>query len=224
MVSASGGGVSRRRRLGHVCGAGARERVCEPAARRAERTWKWKPPPATPGGPPWCWTGTAPAGGNVSGYRIDMSNRGGVWETLVMDTASTATTYTDSALTAPDSALTASDTRWYRVFARNEQARRLDLFPTPRRVPPTRKGQPRLGAEPEGCAQSRKIRTCTRLDLSWDAPAADGGEMIVGYEIQAHNWKATGRAYRLRPSCLTPGECHRCTTKTSYTDRSTDAN
>ena len=30
---------------------------------------------------------TAPADGNVSGYRIDMSNRGGVWETLVMDTA-----------------------------------------------------------------------------------------------------------------------------------------
>ena len=42
-----------------------------------------------------------------------MSNQGGVWETLVMDTASTATTYTDGTLTA-------DDVRWYRVFAVND--------------------------------------------------------------------------------------------------------
>ena len=34
-----GGGLSCRRRSGHVCGAGARERVCQPVARRADATW-----------------------------------------------------------------------------------------------------------------------------------------------------------------------------------------
>ena len=134
---------------------------------------------------------TAPAGGNVSGYRIDMSNRGGVWETLVMDTASTATTYTDSALTAPDSALTASDTRWYRVFARNDHGigavSNAASGTTDERVNP---GSVRnLRAVPN----TKNPRT--RLDLSWDAPAADGGEMIVGYEIQAHlegQWRHIG--------------------------------
>ena len=32
------------------------------------------------------------------------------------------------------------------------------------------------------------------IDLSWDAPAANGGEMIVGYEIQAHCRRRTWQA------------------------------
>ena len=146
----------------------------------------------------------APAGGNVSGYRIDMSNFGGVWETLVMDTASTATTYTDM-----DSTLTASDTRWYRVFAVNSHG----VGPVSNAVSGTTDERVNPGSVRNLRAVPNTKNPRKRLDLSWDAPAKDGGEMIVGYEIQAHldgEWRPIGNETDMNEVTVV--------TKTSYPD------
>ena len=119
-------------------------------------------------------TWNAPAGGNVSGYRIDRSMRGFVWETLVSaDDPHTATRYTDDTLDS-------EELRWYRVFAVNSHGvsvgARASSGTTDDKVKP---GKVRnLTATAAGQRQ---------IDLSWDPPADDGGEKITGYTIQYHD-------------------------------------
>jgi hypothetical protein len=144
------------------------------------------------------WGASAHAGG----YRIDISDRGGVWETLTLNTGSTETTYTDDSLSA-------DDTRWYRVFALNSHG--FGPVSKPASGTTDKKVNPgsvkNLRAEPN----SKKPRE--RLDLSWDAPDENGGEMIVGYEIQVHvegEWSSVVNH--------TPGQVT-VVTKTSYMDK-----
>ena len=119
----------------------------------------------------------APAGGNVTGYRIDRSTRGFIWETLEMDTGNTMTTYTDDDRNA-------GETRWYRVFALNEHS--ADLGPSPVSNPKsgktTAKGKPSVPLSFTGAVSGRD-----QINLSWNPPADDGGVDITGYEIQYHD-------------------------------------
>ena len=126
---------------------------------------------------------TAPVGGNVSGYRIDMAESpGAVWETLVSaDNPHTSTTYTDSNLTS-------DDTRWYRVFAVNDHG----VGPVSNAASGTTDKKVNPGSVMNLRAVPNAKKPYNRIDLSWDAPAADGGEKIVGYEVQYHNGEQWG--------------------------------
>ena len=127
----------------------------------------------------------APAGGNVTGYRIDKSPNRFEWETLMPDTGSTATTYTDATLTA-------DDLRWYRVFALNDHGvSEVSNFSSGRT---NEKGMPgsvrNLTATPDAAAPRDK------LNLTWDPPSDDGGEPIRGYEIQYYDTTADNAIWR----------------------------
>ena len=116
------------------------------------------------------------AAANASGYRIDISDQGAVWETMMMDTDSTATTYTDDTLTA-------DDTRWYRVFALNSHG----VGPVSNAASGISDEKVRPGSVMKLMAVPNAKNPRSALDLSWDEPASDGGEKIVGYEVQFHN-------------------------------------
>ena len=118
-------------------------------------------------------TWDAPAGGNVTDYRIDRSMDGFVWETLEMDTG-------DTARTAMDDSLAASQTRWYRVFALNEHGE------SPLAVPD--KGTTKAKGAPGPVQNLRATAMGQRqINLTWDEPADNGGVEITGYQIQYHN-------------------------------------
>ena len=116
------------------------------------------------------WTPVAGA----SGYRIDGSDNGFVWETLVAeDDKHTANSYMETGLTS-------EDTRWYRVFAANDHG-----------VGPV--SSPDSG-ETDEKAMPGAVRNFTamadggnQINLAWDPPADNGGEKITGYEIQFYN-------------------------------------
>ena len=153
------------------------------------------------------WTG--PDGGNVSGYRIDkVEDSGAIWETVVMDTGSTATSYTDSTLTA-------EDTRLYRVFAVNSHG----VSPVSNAASGTTDKKVNPGSVMNLRAVPNTKNPYMHIDLSWDAPTANGGEKIVGYEVQYHNGSDWGN---LRGTFDATGNRVTVTTKTKITDTSTD--
>ncbi len=116
------------------------------------------------------------AAAGASGYRIDISDQGAVWETMMMDTGSTATTYTDDTLTA-------DDTRWYRVFAVNVHG----IGPVSNAASGTTDAKVRPGSVMNLRAMPNAKKPRSAIDLSWDPPAENGGEHVVGYEVQFHN-------------------------------------
>ena len=141
------------------------------------------------------------AAADATGYRIDISDQGAVWETMMMDTGSTATTYTDDTLTA-------SDTRWYRVFAVNSHG----VGPVSNAASGTTDDKVNPGSVMNLRAVYNPKNPYNHIDLSWDPPADNGGEMIVGYEIQNHvggDWVAIGGSTTSQATV---------TTKTTVTD------
>ena len=108
-------------------------------------------------------------GAAITGYRIEVSTDGNPWSDLRADTGSTNTSYSHAGLTA-------GDTRNYRVSAINSvgtgPASNVDSATT-FTVP---------GA-PTGLTAS--VIGETQIDLSWDAPANNGGADITGYRIEA---------------------------------------
>ena len=118
-------------------------------------------------------TWKAPAGGNVTGYRIDKSDDRFEWEALVADTGNTNTTYSDATLRA-------NGTRYYRVFALNSHG--LSPVSTPNGNTTNLKGDPGLVQNLTATANGRD-----KIDLKWDAPADDGGVDIEGYLIRYYN-------------------------------------
>ena len=117
-------------------------------------------------------TWDAPAGGNVTGYRIDKSDDRFVWDTLQAN-AGPSRTYRDSTLTSDSN-------RWYRVFAVN-----------PHGVGPV--AVPNSGTTDEKVAPG-KVRNLmavadgrNQINLSWDPPADNGGKKITAYVIQYHD-------------------------------------
>ncbi len=141
------------------------------------------------------------AAANASGYRIDKSKDRRVWETMVTKAAPHMdTTYMDDTLTA-------DDLRWYRVLAVNSHGE----GPISNIVSGTtsEKTNPGSVRNLQAAANGRK-----QIDLSWDAPADNGGEKIVGYQIQYHDgdkWAAI-EAGAAADSVTT-------TTKTEYEDK-----
>ena len=115
---------------------------------------------------------------DATGYRIDISDDSFVWETLVTeDDLHTATTYTDNTLTA-------SDVRWYRVFAINDHGEGPVSDPADGMT--SVKGKPGPVRDFAATAMGQR-----QINLTWDPPTDNGGELISGYEIQFHdgvNW------------------------------------
>ena len=145
------------------------------------------------------------AAADADGYRIDISDQGAVWETMMMNTGSTATTYTDDTLTA-------SDTRWYRVFAVNSHG----VGPVSNASSGTTDAKVNPGSVMMLKAVPNAKNPYNHIDLSWDAPAMNGGEKIVGYEVQYHNGSDWGN---VRDATFTVDNVT-ITTKTSITDTS----
>ena len=120
------------------------------------------------------WTAPASDGGAaVSGYQIEWSAAGSdPWTVLAANTGNTNTTYSDTGFAA-------GTTRHYRVSAINSAgtASGTDDATTGTTVPGAPTG---LAATASGT---------TQIDLSWTAPASDGGTAVSGYQIE---WSAAG--------------------------------
>ena len=114
------------------------------------------------------WTTPVSNGGSpITGYRIEISPVFN-WTTLVADTTSTSTTYSHTGLAA-------GTTRYYRVSAINANG-----TGEPSNTAKVTTGAPVPGAPTDLSATASGT---TQIDLSWTAPAADGGSPITTYGI-----------------------------------------
>ena len=117
------------------------------------------------------WTTPVSNGGSpITGYRIEIFPNGVFnWTTLVADTTSTNTTYSHTGLAA-------GTTRYYRVSAINANGT----------GEPSNTAKVTTGAPPVPGAPTDLSATAsgtTQIDLSWTAPADDGGSPITTYGI-----------------------------------------
>ena len=121
------------------------------------------------------WKAPTTGGGGVTGYRIDISTDEFVWESRVMNTGDTRTTYTHSGLKG-------DQTRYYRVFALNaagagpspvgDEASN-DLFVGGTTLPAEAPGQV-LNLRATGVSHDQ-------IDVMWNAPTSTGGADIDSY-------------------------------------------
>ena len=121
------------------------------------------------------WTAPASNGGSaISGYKIEVSSDGGSnWTDRVANTSSSTTTYAHNGLAA-------GATRHYRVSAINtngaggsSNVANATTGTTGTTVPDAPTG---LSATASGT---------TRINLTWTAPASNGGSAITGYKIES---------------------------------------
>src|SRR2546428_89782 len=118
------------------------------------------------------WTAPASNGGPaIIGYKIERSTDGGtIWNTVVANTASTTTSYSNYFLSA-------STTYTYRLSAINAIGISLpssNAFATT--SPATVPDSPRY--------INRTVVTPSRINLSWWTPVNTGGSAITGYQIE----------------------------------------
>ncbi len=119
------------------------------------------------------WTAPTDDGGKaITGYRIDYQPQRG-WPTLVDNTGTTATEYTHEGL-AP------STTHTYLVRARNGSGPR-DVGAFSNQVTATTDAATAPGAPSSVTATADGP---TAINLSWEAPADDGGAAITGYRVE----------------------------------------
>ena len=118
-------------------------------------------------------------GARVTGYRIEVSDDGGAsWQTLVANTRGTTTTYSHTGLSP-------ASTRHYRVSAINRigagRASGVASAMTDATVPDAPTGLTAIATSPN------------QIDLTWAAPAYDGGAAVTGYRIEVSE---SGAAWR----------------------------
>ena len=117
------------------------------------------------------WSAAAHDGGSpVTGYRIEVSaDRGATWRVLRAHTGSTLTMFEHTGLEP-------QNTRHYRVYAINSIGTGLPSNVASATTTTVLSGAPlTLSAAANGISQ---------IDLSWSAPASDGGAPITGYQIK----------------------------------------
>src|SRR3989454_1033688 len=116
------------------------------------------------------WTAPNNGGSAITGYKIERSTDGGTtWSTLVANTGSPATTYSDTGLTH-------TTTYTYRVSAINSIGTGSpsgNASATTLAVAPS---------SPTGLAAAAV--SSSQINLSWTAPADNGGSAITGYKIE----------------------------------------
>ncbi|HYL67284.1 MAG TPA: fibronectin type III domain-containing protein [Nitrosopumilaceae archaeon] len=109
----------------------------------------------------------------ISGYMIERSTDGGAtWSTIVSDTGNTATTYSDTGLAA-------STTYTYRV---SEVSSIGTSSPSNTASATTQSPQATAPQSPTGLKASTV--SSSQINLSWTAPANNGGSAITGYMIE----------------------------------------
>ncbi|HET7337822.1 MAG TPA: fibronectin type III domain-containing protein [Candidatus Nitrosotalea sp.] len=119
------------------------------------------------------WTAPSNDGGSaITGYSIERStDSGSTWNTLVANTGSSSTTYSDIGLTS-------STSYTYRVSAINSVG-----TGSPSNVASaTTSVSTSVPQSPTGLTASA-ISSST-INLSWNAPGNDGGSAIIGYKIE----------------------------------------
>src|SRR5207249_6846313 len=117
------------------------------------------------------WTAPADNGGSaITGYKIERSTDGGSsWSTLVANTGSTATTYSDTGLAH-------TTTYTYRVSAINS----VGTSPPSNGASAT---APAIAPSPPSALGATAV-TSSQINLSWTAPTDNGGSAITGYMIE----------------------------------------
>src|SRR5437870_4630412 len=117
------------------------------------------------------WTAPTAIGLVVTGYEIDRSTNGGsTWTVLVADTGSTETTYADTGL---------AHTTTYTYRVHTIVAAVGTSFPSDTASATTFAVAP---SSPTG--RPATVASSSQINLSWTAPADNGGSAITGYKIE----------------------------------------
>ena len=135
------------------------------------------------------WNAPASDGGAaITGYRMEVSGDGTDWSDLEADTGSTSTSYSHTGLTA-------GSARHYRVSAINSAGTGLAsnvATAATASAPATGGRDSGLATVPEAPTGLRaRASGQTQINLSWSAPAKDGGEPISGYRIEVSEDEST---------------------------------
>ena len=128
------------------------------------------------------WDAPAEDAGSVTGYEVLRAQGEAKLTTLVADTQSTATNYTDATATEP------GETYAYRVIALRDGEKSQQSEPAEIKQPP----------DPADLAPSNLTAEIVDdgVALSWDAPAEDA-ESVTGYEVSSE-WTAAGMPRALK--------------------------
>ena len=121
------------------------------------------------------WSAPANNGGSaITGYKIESKSGTGSYAILVANTGSAATTYSHTGLTS-------GTTYVYRVYAITQTGTGL-----PSSEISATAGSPTQAASVPGAVSSLVAvpSSATQINLSWGAPANNGGAPITGYKIE----------------------------------------
>jgi titin len=121
------------------------------------------------------WTAPANNGGYpITGYKIQYKTGSNSYADLVSDTASTATSFSHNGITAGQLYI-------YRVYAITSFATSTQFSPEALITPKAASASSAPGA-PTGLAATAV--SSSKIELSWTAPANNGGYPVTGYKIE----------------------------------------